>query len=402
MPQEFIHFFYFNFFIIIIQLTIAASLFLRKNNTRANKLLAMVMYYPASTVGMNILFLLLNLHNLVFLNSVNIAVSLTFGPVLLAYLRLLQGRDIVWTGKFLLHFIPSALIFLSSIHFIAMDEPERVTTLKLILSGEENFVNFLNLLLLIHVLSYLYLARKEIKEYAASVQNFCSSIEGIQVKWMSSIVSCLTWLNVILLLCYAVPMIITGKAHIYSDLIATPAVSAILYGFMLYKGFSYHAIYDRNTYMQIVESMKDLNQFIDEKRKEEPVPRKFMPEDEKLEDIKNKIETLFTVNKAHAEPGLKLHMIAERLNMSPTLLSRYINSAFQCTFFDLVNRYRVEEAQKLLQEEANREVKIEYIGRMAGFNSKTTFFTVFKKHTQMTPSEYRNDLPVQVPEEKEH
>jgi AraC-like DNA-binding protein len=58
-------------------------------------------------------------------------------------------------------------------------------------------------------------------------------------------------------------------------------------------------------------------------------------------------------------------------------------------FFDLVNGYRVREVQQRLEDEESRQFTILAIAFDAGFNSKTSFNTIFKKHTGMTPSEYR-------------
>jgi AraC-like DNA-binding protein len=61
------------------------------------------------------------------------------------------------------------------------------------------------------------------------------------------------------------------------------------------------------------------------------------------------------------------------------------------SFYDVINSYRVEEAKRLLLDEKNRNYTILSVGFEAGFNSKTTFNTVFKKFTGVTPTEYRDN-----------
>jgi AraC-like DNA-binding protein len=58
-------------------------------------------------------------------------------------------------------------------------------------------------------------------------------------------------------------------------------------------------------------------------------------------------------------------------------------------FYDLINGYRVEEAKRLLLDTKNRNYTILSVGFEAGFNSKTTFNTVFKKFTGHTPTDFR-------------
>ena len=55
-----------------------------------------------------------------------------------------------------------------------------------------------------------------------------------------------------------------------------------------------------------------------------------------------------------------------------------------------MNGYRIEEAKKLLLDPKNKNFTILSVGFEAGFNSKTTFNTVFKKFTGLTPTEFRD------------
>ena len=61
-------------------------------------------------------------------------------------------------------------------------------------------------------------------------------------------------------------------------------------------------------------------------------------------------------------------------------------------FFDYVNNYRVEEFKKLVNDPAKKDDKLIFLAYDAGFNSKSTFNTAFKKFTGQTPSDYRNSL----------
>ena len=69
-------------------------------------------------------------------------------------------------------------------------------------------------------------------------------------------------------------------------------------------------------------------------------------------------------------------------------MSGFLNKNLNQNFYSYINSLRVEEAKKLLIENRGGKYSIEGIGYMAGFNSKTTFNTVFKAQTGMSPSEY--------------
>jgi len=59
------------------------------------------------------------------------------------------------------------------------------------------------------------------------------------------------------------------------------------------------------------------------------------------------------------------------------------------TLSDFVNGYRVREVQRRIAAGEARALKMLALAMDAGFASKSTFNQVFKKHTNLTPSDYR-------------
>jgi AraC-like DNA-binding protein len=69
-------------------------------------------------------------------------------------------------------------------------------------------------------------------------------------------------------------------------------------------------------------------------------------------------------------------------------LSQAINSCYTGNFFDLINDYRIEAFKQFASQPEKRHLSLLGIAQEAGFNSKASFYSVFKKKTGMTPSEY--------------
>jgi AraC-like DNA-binding protein len=90
-------------------------------------------------------------------------------------------------------------------------------------------------------------------------------------------------------------------------------------------------------------------------------------------------------------PWLKIDLtlgdLAAGINVSPHHLSQIINSEFGKTFACYINEYRVGEACQLLSGDSGKPVLD--VALDSGFSSKSSFNASFKKHTGMTPSEYR-------------
>ena len=87
------------------------------------------------------------------------------------------------------------------------------------------------------------------------------------------------------------------------------------------------------------------------------------------------------------EPELTLAELAARLRTNTSLLSHVINTGCGQNFNDFVNRYRVAEAERKLQDPRLAHYSLVGIALECGFNSKSTFNRVFKKLTDRTPSE---------------
>ena len=99
--------------------------------------------------------------------------------------------------------------------------------------------------------------------------------------------------------------------------------------------------------------------------------------------------------KTYLNPELTLDMLADTLAIPAKDLSMIINRHFNHNFYEFINGYRIEEAQKRLLDPANKDKTITDIYLEVGFNSKSVFNTFFKKLVGKTPSEYRQQ-PVSV------
>ncbi|CAM1358268.1 helix-turn-helix domain-containing protein [Tenacibaculum xiamenense] len=86
-------------------------------------------------------------------------------------------------------------------------------------------------------------------------------------------------------------------------------------------------------------------------------------------------------------PNITLEKVAKELKISKHVLSQYLNEKLNKSFSTFINELRIQKAQELLLSKEN--YTIESIGYDSGFNSKSTFFSAFKKVIGQTPSEYR-------------
>ncbi|MEL6650969.1 MAG: helix-turn-helix domain-containing protein [Bacteroidota bacterium] len=86
------------------------------------------------------------------------------------------------------------------------------------------------------------------------------------------------------------------------------------------------------------------------------------------------------------DPNISLSKTASELAVPRHILSQYLNENLGKSFSTYINELRVEKAKEFL--ETNTSFTIESIGYESGFNSKSTFFSSFKRITGQTPAEY--------------
>lgn len=86
---------------------------------------------------------------------------------------------------------------------------------------------------------------------------------------------------------------------------------------------------------------------------------------------------------------LTLPELADELGYSRTELSRIINVGGGMSFYDFINKLRVEEMKARLDMPGGERLNILEAAFDSGFNSKSTFQEAFKKWNGMTPSAYR-------------
>ncbi|WP_410220256.1 helix-turn-helix domain-containing protein [Pedobacter sp.] len=106
--------------------------------------------------------------------------------------------------------------------------------------------------------------------------------------------------------------------------------------------------------------------------------------------IITKLENIVEKDCLYQNSELKLSDLAQRLNIAPHQLSQILNDNLGKSFSNFINEYRINEAAKRILNETH--LKIEEIGYEVGFNSKSAFFTAFKKVKHTTPLKYREEL----------
>ena len=83
---------------------------------------------------------------------------------------------------------------------------------------------------------------------------------------------------------------------------------------------------------------------------------------------------------------LKLSTLARRCFYNPSYFSRIFKEKFGTSPVEYISRRRVDYAAKLLRE---TDLNIDDIAEKVGFCDRSSFYSAFSKHKNMTPAEFR-------------
>ncbi len=110
-----------------------------------------------------------------------------------------------------------------------------------------------------------------------------------------------------------------------------------------------------------------------------------------MSEIGVRITALFCNEKIFLNPNLKLSDIAKTIGTNRTYVSAFFNKEAGCTFYDYVNRLRIEAACDLL---VNSKENLSQIAEKTGFNSSHSFIRVFSKMKGVSPTEFRGSSQI--------
>ncbi|SEM01407.1 AraC-type DNA-binding protein [Aquimarina amphilecti] len=108
--------------------------------------------------------------------------------------------------------------------------------------------------------------------------------------------------------------------------------------------------------------------------------------------LMEKLKVFMEEEKPFLNPEMTLPKLSRQFKMSTNELSQIINQTESLNYSQFISKYRVREAQNLMSMSTYVDMTIGAIAYDSGFNSISSFNSSFKKHTKMTPIEYRKSI----------
>jgi len=316
------------------------------------------------------------------INYFLIPLGIAIAPLIYFYVKAITTSNFTFKKKNFIHFIPAITLILYrfSIYFYDSLQPGFNDTQNgiLKLSVDEPivlpllvFVSFAQMLLyLAFTFQLFYNYRKRIKAYFSNTYK-------LELNWILSFLIAFTAL------------------FLYSSL-------QDIIGSLIIE-LNYEQRWWLNIFMAIVVLFVGIKGYFTDTTKLNKLSFSFSPNPESIPQVKKeeekvsaedieKLKSHMEIEKPYLNPDLNLSDLSDELQINRAELSKIINSGFQKNFNDFINEYRVNTFKEKLNLGEHKQLSLLGIAYDCGFNSKATFNRVFKKITQISPTEFLNSI----------
>ena len=110
--------------------------------------------------------------------------------------------------------------------------------------------------------------------------------------------------------------------------------------------------------------------------------------DDEAHHLEMKLNYQLTTEEIFLDSELKLRDVANAIESTEKKVSYLINQYLNSSFYELINRYRVEKFKTEIANPKNENLSIVGVAFNCGFPSKSSFYRAFKANVSMSPSEY--------------
>lgn len=343
-----------------------ALLTVKRGNRLANKLLAGLTLSIAIIVTGSVLITTNYFFVYPHLSRVHHPFVFLAGPLLFLYIRTITAGNSRLNKKDLLHFVPFlfVLVYLLPYYFQSRDDKVKFLVAEFYQNSLGQWYYIRSSIFIVQFLVYLILVVAILVRYKKSNAIAAPDQQNVRFKVrFFATASIILWLGALLRL------IIDPSAT--SNLLVPLGASIVVYA------------------MGYLEMSKPE---IASNLASQPPAKKYEKSTltaEREERYRNRLLQYMKDEKPFRDGELTVQKLADQLSIPSYYLSQTINGRMGQTFSDFINSYRVEEAKERLLDPSFEHLSILGIAVDVGFNSKSSFNAVFKKHTDMTPSEFR-------------
>ncbi len=295
-----------------------------------------------------------------------ITFSFLYGPLLYFYFRRISDR---YTFKWIdmLHLLPTIAIVIYFAPVYALDVELK---LKGLFNVDQNYANVLRIIVMVKAISLVSYGFLCFKIY---LRNKNKSVNRQILKWQRN----MAILNVLYPVTYVIYafVLLTHVVFMRDNNFMLYSQVVVLSCIVLYVGFTAYVnprVFSKK-YIFAEEILKYQKSGLTENFSN---------------DLRNQLLRLLNEEKVYKNNAISLDMLSQKLGTTRHNISQVINEHFDLNFFNLINKYRVQEAKDMFKKDVYNNLHIIDVAYDVGFNNKVTFNKAFKEETNLTPTQY--------------
>lgn len=367
---------YLNLIAVLQSFLFAFLLYKNYNSNALNRLLGVVLLILGVSVTGNLLLVTGVLSNSagVFFHLSQSA-SVFLAPVIFYYLSLLSGKKEKLYPLYLVSLSLLGYLLVISVKYVLLTNESQEAYLNALLDGEtpSDFSLFIWLYVVLQHI-YFSIAWIKVNNYKKLIGEIFSTRSRTRNTFAYKFITFIWFLDFVLLISIFLMPMYQVQFLVY------PFKIIIAFSFIVYLVFEQNAIFSEDSYVNYLKDV-ELLQKANETQMEEYLTVNFSGV-----QVKKAIEE----HQIYLNPSVTIFELAKILDQPHRTVSQVINKDLNQTFSNLINNYRVEEAKIRLKNNP-KNLTMEGVGLNSGFNSRASFYRVFKQKTKKSPSEYMKE-----------
>lgn len=306
------------------------------------------------------------------------------GPILFYYTKsLVNENNAISSRNFSLHAIPFLFIttfliydfyFLSPQEKLIYYEKETQGQTSVFIYIVEFFINFS---IPLYSIVSLLLLKKHLKQIKLSFSN----TKNIDLNWLKIVLICMVSISFVSVLMGLLSDYFNFISFEDGDNLMYITLTVVIY-FLGYYGIKQKPVLSSDNSISQIETTRTLK----------PKYATSSLKDVDKEKLTQRLTKTMDNEKPYLNENLTLKELADKLETSPNNLSQIINEKFNKNFYEFINEYRINEVKSLLADPKFSHYSMLGIAIECGFNSKSTFNSVFKQFTGKTPTEFKKSV----------
>ena len=324
----------------------------------------------------------------------DITIHLFLIPMYFFYFRKLTKPERLGTSKIWLHFLPGIIVFICG--FLLLPQQEKITSFQQEFSDNNSLFSIYRYICLTvqatMIILYTICILKLKREHVRTLEQNYSSKENIDLHWLNHAIP--------LTILYATIMLLTSFTQaVWSNyLVHLSIITFIFYLFIHalnepYICYTAQHVQDEDVPLPPCEEKVCPSELHAPEEDDispvfPPLPEKYLKNlGVKREKMKDELVHLFDEKEIYTNGDLTINDVAALLGTNRTYISNLINNEFGFSFYQFVNKYRIQKATILFIE--HPDMQIQEVATLVGFNSLSSFISSFKLNEGITPKQWK-------------